>query len=206
MLGPDDIADLEGEHGAACRYLRADVDTPIPELVELATGWPIAFDPTLDTEGRFDGRVTLRAGVPDARAKHNGGHELSHWWLDRIGYRGLDLEERCDALGAMFAAPRETFLRVIKVVDHAVYDLANTFGITQSVAMLRVGEVTGRPVLLLRWAGAIVRGYEFGWPSISTLVRLASEHRESVHPLKIRDEANRVGFMARREPWVARTA
>ena len=118
----------------------------------------------------MEGVVRLRRGLSDARARHRIGHELGHLFYERVEYAGADLEERCDLFGAALCMPRRAARAALRSVGHRVHGLAAHFGVTQSVSLLRIGEVTGRPVCLLCFKGPIARGADFAWPSASALV------------------------------------
>lgn len=90
------------------------------------------------------------------------GHELAHWLFRRRGSEPLNEEARCDAIGACLIAPRAAFAAATRVIGHRVHELASAFNTTQSLALLRIGEVTGRPVILLR-RPPIARGDDFEW-------------------------------------------
>jgi hypothetical protein len=195
MLDADDIADLEGWAGR----LLSDADSldDVPRLAHvchrltgLAPRWA-----HIASEARLVGdQVELRHGLDPARARWLLGHELAEWAHRRAGYVRHDLEARCDALGAMLVAPRDAFRRAMRHHGHRVHELARIFHTTQSLALLRVGEVSGRPVMLRRPTGAIARGEPYVWPSGPELLALA-------HPLRITDEPDRVGFMVARSAW-----
>lgn len=171
-MGPEDLADLEGE-AAALLSAAGEQDERVPRLLAVAhtLGVEVVRAPGLATEGRLevvDGRwrALVRRGLPPARARWVVGHELAEAVHLRAGYVGADIEARCDAMGAMLVAPRAAFRREVRDIGrHAVHELARRFRTTQSVALLRIGEVTGRPVMLQRWPEPIVRGAAFGWPS-----------------------------------------
>lgn len=204
MLGPDQLADVEGDQMAIYSMARAESDDP-PSVADLSLALMqrepefarIHQEAKLPSaeEGR---RPLVRVGVLPARARWLAAHEIAEWYYAHIEYDEPDVEERCDALGAALIAPRLAFRRAISVLDHSVYQLAEAFATTQSLALLRVGEVTGRPVALLRSPEPIYRGEPFAWPKCSSLRRALDAGRALVHPLAIRDEPNRVGLMARR--------
>lgn len=201
MLGPDEIADVEGDVSAFLRWLGAAPGTCPVELCECATGSAPIFS-SMRTEGHYDGfRIELSCSLSAPRGRYVLGHELGHVWYHRIGYVGVDLEFRCDAFGAIVNMPRNETIAAIRRLGHSYTKLAIEFGVTQSVAFLRIGEVTGRPVCLLCPSGPIVRGLDYSWPSMSGLVRAIREPMSEVHPAKIYDEPYRVGLMARREAW-----
>jgi hypothetical protein len=199
-MGTETIAELEGWAKAA--RARCGLDDDVPRMVELCralTGREPCWAHIATEAALVDGQVLLRHGTPTPRARWLCGHELAEHLHDVVGYCEPDREERCDALGAMLTVPRDAFRRAVRAMGHKVYDLAHAFRTTQSLALLRLGEVTGRPVMLLSPSGPRARGDEFCWPSHATLARALRDGRAKVHPLTIRDEANRIGLMARRE-------
>lgn len=131
--------------------------------------------------------IRYRAGTPEPRARFLCAHEAAH---RRRGdhHGGIALvEARADLLGACLLAPRPAFAKMVDRVGHSVYDLAHAFGITHAAAMLRLGEVTGRPVRLLG-ARERLRGEPFPWETVDVRRALAGRLRKTVHPIKLRDE------------------
>jgi hypothetical protein len=198
VLGPDELADIEGDAEAIYRELGFDPSSPpsMAALCRAATGHSPKFVGQPQEARLVGDQVFLRRGVLAARATWLVGHELAERRLRHLRYRGSDIEARCDALGAALVAPRPAFRAAIRELGHAVYALAESFNTTQSVALLRIGEVTGRPVVLLRWPDPIVRGGPYEWPSTSELVRTLRERRPEVHPVRIVDERGKWGLMA----------
>lgn len=198
MLGPEELADVEGDMAYFLSALHAQEGTPIEDLCQAATGYAPELG-TLGSEGAWrQGRIITRPGLSSARRKFVRAHELAHLYYESVSYRNADLEERCDAGAAILCMPRGDVRRALgHLGGHRVYALAERFGVTQSVALLRIGEVTGRPVMLLRPLAPIVRGVPFEWPSTSALRRALEEGRSEVHPLRIRDEVDKWGLMAR---------
>lgn len=135
-------------------------------------------------------RVVVRRGVLPARARWLVGHELAELHFARVGYVGSDIEARCDALGAALALPRRALGSIMRQHAHRVHTIARLTRLTQSLVLLRIGEVSGRPVALLRAPAPTVRGAAFGWP------RKLSPIVPGTHPLRITDEPQRVGLMA----------
>ena len=204
MLGRDELADVAGDVRSFLRTIDAedDEDISIAEACERATGFGPAFV-GMRQEARLEpvdggSQVQVRKGTAPERARWLAGHELGEWFYRLVGYDQPDIDARCDAFGAALVCPEYAFRSAMRRVGHRVHELAATFATTQSVALLRVGELSGRPVLLLRPAGAIARGDEFEWPRTSTLVRALGEGRAACHPLRINDEPDRWGLMARR--------
>ena len=120
------------------------------------------------------------------------GHELGHYLFRVRGSRPANEERRADAIGAALVAPRALFGAAAKRIGHRVHLLAQMFETTQSLALLRIGEVTGRPVLLLR-SEPVARGAPFEWSDAPL-----SLPRSLAHPIKV---DGGLGMMADR--WAA---
>lgn len=196
MVGEDELADLEGDAAAILREAKVEDDEPpaLGIVCERLLGLRPKRSPNLAREakteekdlGRF--QILIRADVPSARARWLVGHEIGEWLHLQSGAQPANIEARCDAIGAMLAAPRRAVRALIG--PRRVRLLAETFGVPQSVALLRIGEVFGRPVALLRRGRpALYRGGPFVWPR--------RVNREGVaHLVRITDEPARVGLMA----------
>lgn len=129
--------------------------------------------------------ITTRKGLPLPRVPSVIGHELTHWWFRVFGERpaSLALEEAlCDAVGARLAAPKVPFKSAVDAFGHRVHALAKTFRTTQTVALLRVAEISGRPALVDRPRGRIARGGAFEWPD-----DLRSVPRSRAHLIRVDD-------------------
>lgn len=207
MVGPDEVAELEGEALAFWATHGMEPEQCLIDLCQAATGSEPIFE-ARETEGHWDGGlVRLSVDLHPRRARHVLGHELGHVWLEREGrFVPPNIEERCDVFGAILNMPRAGVRHWLKQNGHAFVQLAEFFGVTQSVALLRIGEVTGRPVMLLRERGPIVRGFDFGWPSRSPVQLALGRGREVVHLVQVRDEPQRVGIMASRSAWESMAA
>jgi hypothetical protein len=124
------------------------------------------------------------------------GHELAEWWFDRRGasFRSLAAREAaCDTLGALLACPRPAFQAALQVLGHRVHELARRFHVSPALSLLRIGELTGRPVRLLG-ARDRERGEPFAWGDVRSC--LAGKERHRVHPIRLADD-RRWGLMAR---------
>ena len=111
------------------------------------------------------------------------------------GDRTEDVEERANALGAALVVPAYVFRRAIRAKGHAVHALALEFGVPPSLVLLRLGEVVGRPVALLREPEPIVRGTPFAWPR--HLAPAVLMPPPGVHPIRLVDEVGeRWGLLA----------
>lgn len=192
MLDEDAIADLAGDAELLLKLARLDDDEP-PDIIALCrhmTGrgpWLSRLGPEAQLSRLGDGhQVCVRAGLLPGRARWLVGHELAELHFERIGYRGTDIEARADALGAALVAPPRAVRRAIKRHAHSVHRLALALNVTQSLALLRIGEVVRRPVMLLR-KPPVVRGALFAWSE--------SGRSDGAHPIRITDEP-RWGLMA----------
>jgi hypothetical protein len=108
-------------------------------------------------------RVYVRRGTLPARARWLAGHELAHWWYRKHGANDVDLEERCDRLGAALVAPKPCVEGTIgRTTD--VRRIARDLATTESLAALRIGEVSGVPVALVSAGRIRVRGQCYPWP------------------------------------------
>ena len=141
------------------------------------------------------GRWVLRVHklAPKDRARWIVGHELAEWWLrDHRFNCHSEREAWCDALGAALVAPLEVFEAATRAIGHRVHRLAEAFHVPQALALLRVGEVSGRPVALLR-PKPVVRGASFAWPDREGLAGAVARPPAGVHPVRV---DKRWGLMA----------
>lgn len=200
MLTTDDVADCEGD--ALLAYEEAELDPerppPIEKLCEKLFGTRPLVRPGLVREacmGILDGEVRIysRSGLSLERRRFAVAHEISHG-RSRTHHNkgGAAVEARADLLAACLLAPRPAFLKMVKKCGHSIYDLAHAFSTTQATAMLRLGEVVGRPVRLLGPRERI-RGEAFVWPDVKKALR--GDLRHIVHPVRLADE-KRWGLMA----------
>jgi hypothetical protein len=195
--------DVEGDADAIYKIAGCDTEQPpsIGRLCLALTGFaPKVVD--MHNEGRCcrvgeHWRVFVRRGMTPERSVFIAGHELAEWWYLSIGHRDDDIEQRCDALGAALVAPRRAFKRALRAVGHSVTQLATAFQAPQQMALLRIGEVTGRPVVLVRPA-PLVRGNPFEWPRGRALTKAVLCPPASAHPVRAGHEW---GMMATREAW-----
>lgn len=195
-----DLGDVEGDADEIFARTGYDPDDPpsIGRLCLALTGFPPKFV-VMRADGkcarlRDDWRVFLRRGLDRERAVFVTGHEMAEWWYRLVGYCGDDVEQRCDALGAALVAPRRAFRAATRIVGHSVHRLAAAFSAPQQLALLRIGEVTGRPVVLVR-PRPIARGDEFCWPDGPTLAKAVRRPPAGVHPVRVGGEW---GLMAER--------
>ncbi len=196
MLTEEELIEIEAFADLALRNAGA-VDDDAPDLnlvcVDL-TGAPYRYGYLGGTEGTYDGRrIDIALALADTpRERQVLGHECGHAFGKRVLRRKVS-EEWCDAFGAVLSAPRRAVRRAIALVGERPSLLAPVLLVEAPVALLRIGEVTGRPVALLRRPGVvIVRGEAFPWPPPSEMFRT---RRPGMHPVKV---AGRPGAMADR--------
>lgn len=202
MIDRDVVTDLEVE--ALLMYQEAGLDPERPatpaQLCEALYGTAPEVRRRLPRQSlmglvRGEVRIFIDESVAPQRARWLAFHEISHARFGAYSCSAADssIERRCDLLGACLAAPRPAFEKMMKECGHGVYDLAHAFGTTQALAMLRLGEVTGRPV---RLDGPIerVRGEPFAWPE-DLAAAFKGRLRKVAHPIRLADEG-RWGLMA----------
>lgn len=189
MLTDDDLAEIEGD--AEEIYRLANEDTDAPPSMSLLCRRTVGCVPirlhvagVLASHGSLNGRprVTYDPALDARRASEKIGHEIAEWWLkkhDRLGPSNHRNEALCDALGAMLVLPRRAFRRALRTIGHRVKTLAGSFRVTESLTLLRVGEVSRRSVVLLR-EPRIERGDPFVWgPAPLKLPRAVA------HPIRV---------------------
>lgn len=198
------FAEAEEHQREIYRLAGADPDVPLSPS-ELCARLPDVGQPDYSATMRAQAELVridsvwvpfVRRGTPAPKARFLVGHEIAHWFYRRIGYRGLDLEARCDALGAALVVPRPVMLQVLERVGDDVTKLAAKLKTTQSLALLRRSEVTERPGAIVRAAGPIVRGAPCTWPVPLELRRVERARHPDLRKIPIRDEPLRVGVVA----------
>lgn len=195
MIDDEGLADAEGV--ALWMLDEADVDAcagvDMDTLGERLTGHRVRFE-RLTAGGELrredDGfHVVVRRSLPAQKQREVAGHELGEWFAEVTGRSFDSLAQReawCDAVGARLVAPSAAVARIVRRYGHRVHGLAEVFGVSQSLALLRIGEVTGRPVAILGRSYPLVRGAPFVWHR--------DMPRDVAHPVRV---DNRLGWMAR---------
>lgn len=107
-------------------------------------------------------RAYLRPQLPLSRARFAIAHEIAEWWLWLHGFHRPETEDIANRLGAALLAPRRRFVSLVRALP-TVQDLALELEVTESMAALRTGEVTGRPMALVARTVRL-RGDEWAWP------------------------------------------
>ena len=189
---------LEGV--AEARYLSAGLDPEEPDvyrLVRVLLGAsvvkgprPISGPAALYRVGA-EYRIVVSSKLPPAYQRFYAAHELAHWMLREEGLDDRD-EAAADYLGAALLAPRRAFISAVRNgLD--LPTLADIFGLTETGAALRLGETTGRPIVLVAPASVRVRGpEEWVWPPEPTLRTWARKGRPGLARTRLVDDPRRV--------------
>lgn len=194
MLGPETLKKVES---AASQLLNGATErVSVRSLSERLLGTRPCFAPMSEagTLARVNGqwRIYVRKGTLPARARWIVAHEIGHWfWETKANYRGYDIEARCDALGAALVAPAAAVTRSV-ANGQSVHALASSLGTTQSIALLRLGEVCGQAVALIRKdRSTIIRGPFVPWPVPLSWQPVKRAH--GLQKVRIADEPGKVG-------------
>lgn len=155
-------------------YERAGLDPNEPaQMLALARGLGLGvlmmMHPPFVGDGMLqerDGRYTvlLRSKVSRERKRFALAHEIAEWALR--GVVDEQIEDACNAVAAALLAPRRAFLAQANDVGETNWEqLALPFGMTQTAAALRAGEVLGMTLAVVRPGLVRVRGSEsWVWP------------------------------------------
>lgn len=174
-------------------YRRAgatDGDVWLPSrLARVLLGRPVLTVPNLKAYAslsRVQDRdvIAVRRTLPSAIAEWAIGHELAHW-------AGVVDEREANYVGAAILLRRRPFLRALYATEGDWAELAETFGTTSTSAVLRAGELEGRPLAVVTPARVYARG-NAAWPDEGTLRRWARQGRPGVRRAKLRDDPRRV--------------
>ena len=185
---------------AEARYDSACLDPDRPDLnrlVRALLGTPIARGPrpisgpaALVRVGPA-WRIIVSSKLPPAYARFFVAHELAHWVLRDEGLDDRD-ESEVDYLAAALLAPRCGFLSAVRA-GLELPELAEQFGTTETGAALRIGETTGRPIVLVAPASVRPRGSEsWVWPPEPTLRAWTRKDRPGVARVRLSDDPRRV--------------
>lgn len=161
----------------------------IGDLIEAIMGLPPKFSivRTLATTARTSAgwQVYIKHGLPSEVARWLAARELARWWLARCS-RCKNTEENARRLGSALLAPRELFIDTINSCGIYLPLVASMFGVQQALVLLRIGETTGLPVVLLddQHHLATVRGDPARW-----------NRRHGITKVQLTDDA-RVGLIA----------
>jgi hypothetical protein len=123
-------------------------------------------------------------------------HELAEWHLQRVGYRGEDVELVAEALTAALVVPRRDYQKALRTHGERWEQLAIDFSTTQTCVALRHGEVTDEPLAVIAPATVRVRGREWTWPEERAIRLLARAERPGLRRAKLTDDPRRVVLVA----------
>lgn len=188
-LTREELEEIEGDTDALLRDAKEPDDVP-PVLervcLHLTGGGPQIARMRSEGRARLENRtwrVQLRMDVLGTpRGRHVMGHEIAHIYAAKVLRREVS-EEWCDAFGAVLAAPRRAMTRAMRLAGDSPKYMAEVLEVEPELALLRVGEASGRPVLLERRRGVFIhRGEECGWPPRADWFGV---DRRVMHPVKV---------------------
>lgn len=191
MLSGDDLAEAEGVATWILRRAGVDPDDAVStRAVARGLGISVRRERQLARGSivylRGEARIYVHPRLTPQREEWVIGHELGHWARPEVE-RSEHEERMCDAIGAALVAPRAAVARIARQIGHRVHAVAELLHVEQSLALLRIGEVTGRSVILLR-SPAIARGDAFEWGETPRALP-----RSIAHPIRV---DGRWGMMA----------
>lgn len=197
-----DIGEIEGDARALARMAKLDPDEPhsIKALCLGLTGSPPMVAPLIGTMGTkllISGRtrVAVSSRLTPERQRWVAGHELAHVYYERIGHEEDDLEARCDLLGAILCAPRRVVLEARRVHGDNPRAIARYVGVTQAVALLRLGEIGVVDGAALATPTRTVARGEIVWPTAEELRRAIRRGIPNGKAVRITDEPGRRGVI-----------
>jgi hypothetical protein len=124
------------------------------------------------------GTIRVRTGMSPVADAYLVGHEAAHCILNHALRRTPEMEREADALSAAFIAPLPAVRIAVKHWGRHLPTLARHFNTTQSIMLLRLGEVFRAPIALVTPRRIHVRGDEsIVWPSDTEIRRFASGRR-----------------------------
>ncbi len=201
--------ETENAEGDAALLLRlAGYDTlDAPSAYSVAYALGLTVHGVMPTEvwgnGEVDGnRILVRSGLPLDQEAFVVAHELAEWHCGRCHYRFGGIAEKenyCNSIAAALLAPWQAFRAAARAYGARFNLLSCEFGVSQTCAALRFGEVTGTPVALVTPKQIRVRGYEFGWPRSETGMRVLASIdnvKAGLHRTKLTDGNKRVALVA----------
>ncbi len=143
-------------------------------------------------------QIWVRRNLPAPRLAFVVAHELLELELLKAGYTGEDAEQAANYGAAAVLAPRRAFQRALRSIGENLEELAEAFVTTETMAGLRLGEVTGQPIVLLSRSHYWIRGAEWVWPNEPTLRRIATRTTlpTGLRRTRLKDDPRRVMLLA----------
>lgn len=118
-------------------------------------------------------------------------HELGHFGLQALGY--ANTEDNANGVAAALLMPVASFRARMREVGPDPRQLALPFRVTESAAVLRYGELSGQPLVLVTPQRVRVRGpEEWVWPSEE---RLRRGRVPGLAKVRLRDDWRRVALV-----------
>ncbi len=193
--------DPEAEAAAIRREARADEAAGVVTLaLRLLGAEALVLRSRLRQPARYcheTQQIHLRTGLTSPGEQYYVAHELAERHLTVGGWRddGSPRDEICDAIAAALVAPRRAVAAALRAVGLAPEPLAAALGTSQTIAVCRVGEVTGRPVAAVLPGRVIVRGEPIEWGHDDQVRRLArGELPATLERIAITDAPRRVAL------------
>lgn len=123
-------------------------------------------------------------------------HEIGHWHLRQIGYRGADVEELCDAIAAALIVPRTALEESLSIHGERWRCLADDFGTSETIVVLRYGEVMHRPVAVFDSRVVYIRGPRYSWPASPEGLRRLAKTTPQIKARRLGDNRRRTALIA----------
>ena len=200
MFGADTQSELEECARQLAILANLDPDEPLP--VVRAISAILGDEAILVVPMRFadaalvrvNGRekVAFRPGLNPHQIRFKGAHELGHLILRRRGYEGPHTEAFANFIAAAAIMPRKHFRSAHHWYSGDMVAIGDAYGVSESAAWLRAGEVAGESIALVtprdvRWRG--------GWTADEQLTRRwarSSDAPPSVAKVRLRHDRKRV--------------
>lgn len=161
----------------------------------------VATVPGMRTPARYvvdRDRIELSPKLSPMRRRFLVAHELGERQLRRRCHGDEYIEQKCDSFAAALMAPRAAVRAALDEHGRHLPSLASALEVSESIAALRLGEVTGSPLALVTPRSVRVRGDAWVWPAEREIRQIAgslSPSRE-IERVAITDAPRRVVLAA----------
>lgn len=169
------VATMDRECAAIYRQAGLDPDGEPPAMGALARSI-LSAEPMFDRVDRIlvrrvggRWRVLVPAGATDADARFAVADTVAWWWLKRFSAGA----SRAPELASRLLCPHASFARCLDAIGEDVPELARRYGVGEPLALLRIGEVTGRPVVLQGDQIIRIRGDSARWHGLRSARRVS---------------------------------